>query len=722
MRVRAIVCDRRREPRSATPAKTFRSPPPSRTLLRLVFFLATIAPAAAWAADWALTGALGAHDPSIIKEGNMWWCFTTGAGLPVKYSADGLDWKQGVPLFAAELPWWRTYAPQMAPLDVWAPDIQRFGNRTWCYYAVSEFGTNNSAIGLKSCTSIAAGDWRDDGFVIGSKSGVDAYNAIDPNLTIDAAGNPWLVFGSWFDGIEIVALDPATMKPTGSVQRIARRANGIEGSNIVRANGYYYLFVSIDLCCQGVNSTYKISYGRSTNITGPYVDQNGAAMLNGAGSLLEVGGDRWKGPGGQDVYQNGNDWIIARHAYDATMNGLPTLRISDLYWDSAAWPTFIQPAAGAPLPPASAGAYASGATEVTVTWIAPANGFAPTGYTLERAADSNFTNGLTTFNLGAATSYVDTTTAANTIYFYRLSSVNSAGASAPTTAMQVQTLSANGSGASRFVNIATRAFCGTGNNVTIGGFVIAGGAAKKVLVRGVGPSLAGQGIGATELLADPSIEVHQGPAVIASNDNWTDNANAAEITSVSAQIGATALAGGDTKSAALLLTLSPGVYSFIASGKGGGSGIVLLEVYDADAAGSGSAFVNIATRADCTTGNGVTIGGFVVAGGAPKNVLIRAVGPTLTTQGLGQAEVLANPLIELHQGAAVIATNDNWSDNANAAQIVTTSARIGATPLASSDANSAALLLRLPPGVYSFIASGKASTTGIVLVEVYDAD
>jgi arabinan endo-1,5-alpha-L-arabinosidase len=315
---------------------------PGRRLL-VAGCLAVVASQVSLAADWSLTGALGAHDPSIIREGTAWWCFTTGAGLPVKHSSDGLNWQQGVPLFAAELSWWRTYAPNMGTLDVWAPDVHKFGNRTWCYYCVSEFGRNNSAIGLTSCTSIAAGDWRDDGLVIRSRNGVDAFNAIDPSLVTDAAGNPWLVFGSWFDGLHVVQLDPGTMKPTGTVYSIAQRTNGIEGANIVYANGYYYLFASIDRCCQGVNSTYKIAYGRSSSITGPYLDKDNVLMLGGGGTVLDSGDSRWKGPGGQSVVQNGSAWIIAFHAYDANNNGNPTLQISDLFWDSGSWPTFTGP-------------------------------------------------------------------------------------------------------------------------------------------------------------------------------------------------------------------------------------------------------------------------------------------------------------------------------------------------------------------------------------------
>jgi len=181
----------------------------------------------------------------------------------------------------------------------------------------------------------------------------------------------------------------------------------------------------------------------------------------------------------------------------------------------------------------------------------------------------------------------------------------------------------------------------------------------------------------------------------------------------------------DIRSSMILITLNPGVYSFIASGKNNTSGIVLLEVYDADAATVPSKFVNIATRAYSTSGNGVTIGGFVVSGSIPKQVLLRGVGPTLTKQGLAQADVLADPTITLHDAIRdneQIGKNDDWGTNDNAALITSTAARIGATPFESTDTKSSALLVRLNHGVYSFIASGNGGTSGIVLVEVYDAD
>jgi endo-1,4-beta-xylanase len=278
----------------------------------------------------------------------------------------------------------------------------------------------------------------------------------------------------------------------------------------------------------------------------------------------------------------------------------------------------------------------------------------------------------------------------------------------------------------RLVNISTRALSGTGNNVTIGGFVVAG-ASKRVLIRAVGPSLVSQGIAASDLLADPKIEVHQGDTIIEENDDWGDNANAAEVVDVSKQVGAFDLDAGDTKSSALLLTLQPGIYTFVTRGAGATSGIVLLEIYDADTGVPEGLFTNISSRAYSTTGDGVTIGGFVVDGTVPKPVLLRAVGPTLTDFGLGLSEVLADPKIEVHHSDTegqdhVIAVNDNWSDNANATAIVTTAARIGASPLAFADRQSSALLLTLPAGHYTFIARGGSSSSGIVLVEVYDAD
>lgn len=309
--------------------------------LGLAVAMAVIVPGAQ-ASHWGLSGGVVTHDPTIVREsGSTWWSASTGQGIGMKYSTNnGKTWTDGLPIFAKPLSWWKNYAPNMASNDVWAPDLEYYRGRYYCFYSVSEFGKNNSAIGLVSCSSISKGDWRDDGVVISSKAGKDSFNAIDPNLVVDEKGKPWLVYGSWFDGIHVVRLNQSTMKPAGSATKIAYRSGGIEGPCIMYNNGYYYLFTSIGKCCNGVNSTYKIMYGRSKSITGPYVDKNGKKLTSGGGTILDSGNSRWVGPGGQDVYRNSSmGYVIARHAYDASNNGTPTLLISDLYFKNG-WPTY----------------------------------------------------------------------------------------------------------------------------------------------------------------------------------------------------------------------------------------------------------------------------------------------------------------------------------------------------------------------------------------------
>lgn len=283
------------------------------------------------------------------------------------------------------------------------------------------------------------------------------------------------------------------------------------------------------------------------------------------------------------------------------------------------------------------------------------------------------------------------------------------------------------SGGARLVNISTRSYCGGGNNVAIGGFVISGSAPKQVLLRAVGPSLATAGVPAAEVLADPVIELHDaihGNTIIATDDNWSDS-DGPGIVAAANRVGATPLADSDDKSSALLLTLNPGVYSFVVSGKNNTTGIVLTEVYDADASPGGSTLANISGRCNGGTGNNVAIAGFVVSGSTPKRVLLRAVGPSLASQGIAAADTMADPYLEVHDalhGNGTIANNDDWTANANSTAIVAAAHRIGATAFDASDTKSAALLLTLDPGVYSFVVSGRNNTTGIVLAEVYDAD
>ncbi|MDX8044423.1 glycoside hydrolase family 43 protein [Gracilibacillus sp. S3-1-1] len=312
-------------------------------VLLFAFVLFGISGVSVSAAFWDMNEHPMIHDPSIIKEGDTWWVFGTGEedrnGIRVLYSQDGRNWNEAPVIFPEPLGWWKNYVPNHTTAQ-WAPDIHYFNGRYWLYYSVSSFGSNQSLIGLLSTDSIASGNWRDDGLVLHTTTS-DNYNAIDGDLVIDEYGNPWLAFGSYWSGIKLTRIDANTMKPTGPIHSIAARPNHPEGSieaaNITYRDGYYYMFVSFDKCCSGLDSNYKVMVGRSTNITGPYVDKLGQPMMNGGGTLLDSGNDKWIGPGHSDIYNNN---IFVRHAYDADSNGLPRLLINDLYWDSQGWPTY----------------------------------------------------------------------------------------------------------------------------------------------------------------------------------------------------------------------------------------------------------------------------------------------------------------------------------------------------------------------------------------------
>jgi len=269
-------------------------------------------------------------------------------------------------------------------------------------------------------------------------------------------------------------------------------------------------------------------------------------------------------------------------------------------------------------------------------------------------------------------------------------------------------------------NLSTRGQVGTGGNVLITGFVVAGTSAKNVLIRAVGPTLTGLGI--TNALATPQLQVFNqaGTAIPgASNAGWSGSpADAASM----AAVGAFALPVG-SKDAALLISLAPGVYTTQVSGVGGATGVALVEFYDLDAAVAFSPqkVVNVSTRGLVGTNQNVLIAGFVISGNAPKNVLIRAVGPTLST--LGVSGVLADPILTLQRTANNISTvvreNDNWSVGNDPALITAASSLSGAFALPANSKDSA-MLVTLPPGTYTAIVSGSGGTTGVALVEVYE--
>jgi len=260
----------------------------------------------------------------------------------------------------------------------------------------------------------------------------------------------------------------------------------------------------------------------------------------------------------------------------------------------------------------------------------------------------------------------------------------------------------------RLTNLSTRSIVQTGESVQIAGFVIGGSTPKPVLVRAAGPVLRTL-FGVTGSLDDPAIEVRdtRTGAVVASNDNWE-----AGLTATFTAVGAFAWPPG-SKDAAVLATLPPGGYTAIVRGRDGGTGIALVEVYDADG-GAGSSLLNLSTRSLVGTDDGVQIGGFVLSGGAARTVVIRATGPALR-KIFGVSSALNDPVIELRsQGrSAVMATSDDW-DSFLAPHFASVGAF--AWPAESRDA---AIVATLEPGAYSVLVRGKGAATGVALIEVY---
>lgn len=302
--------------------------------------LLTAVPALAYPPPGRVTGDTVVHDPTMIRTSGGYLLYSTHGYLEARTSTDRVHFTRAGSAFTSPPSWWRTYSPDNDP---WAPDISYQGGRYLLYYAVSSFGSNHSAIGLATSSTGRPGTWTDQGVVHSSSTSSD-YNAIDPDLLVDASGRWWLSFGSHWTGIRMIRLDPATGKqhPTDRTRyHLATRPDSphaVEAPDIVRHGGYYYLFASYDRCCAGTDSTYKIKVGRSASPTGPYVDRNGRRMLDGGGTLLLETHGRHIGPGGQSVMRDSDGDVLVYHYYDGADGGTPKLGVNLIGWDSAGWP------------------------------------------------------------------------------------------------------------------------------------------------------------------------------------------------------------------------------------------------------------------------------------------------------------------------------------------------------------------------------------------------
>lgn len=263
----------------------------------------------------------------------------------------------------------------------------------------------------------------------------------------------------------------------------------------------------------------------------------------------------------------------------------------------------------------------------------------------------------------------------------------------------------------RLVAIAARADVGTGENVLIAGFVVEGTGKKKFLARAVGPALTRQGV--HQPLSSPVLRVFSRTGLeIASNAGWETGPDAARLPELAAKVGAFALEPGSADSA-LELELDPGPYTLHASTTGNESGIALAEIYALD---EQSSPVALSSRAQVRAGENILIGGVVIGGNVSQRILLRAVGPALSAQGV--AAPLADPVLEVVRNQTTIHTNDDWETGNDPAALTAAFATTGTLPFAAGSKD-AALLVDLEPGVYTVLAKGKGSDEGVALVEIY---
>ncbi len=256
--------------------------------------------------------------------------------------------------------------------------------------------------------------------------------------------------------------------------------------------------------------------------------------------------------------------------------------------------------------------------------------------------------------------------------------------------------------AAQSLNLSSRLNVGTGDDVLIEGLIIQGTGPKMVLFRGLGPSLKVNGMPIAGTLADPKLELYRDNALIKTNDDWRGTQEQ--------EIQATQLAPKNDLESAILMSLQPGHYTVILKGKNMGTGIGLLEAYDLNAAAPAT-LGNASTRGLVQPGDDVLIAGFIVGNGGSDTVVVRAIGPSLSSEGVSNP--LADPTLSLFDANGdVIRTDDDWRDSQESL--------IRSTGLAPTKDAESAIIRSLTPGNYTAVVSGKNGASGVALVEVYN--
>ena len=283
------------------------------------------------------------HDPStIVKCQDDYWLFATGPGIISRRSKNLVQWEPGPRVFS-RMPAWTTNVVPDHRGFFWAPDVISLHGRLPPLLLGVELGQEPVRDRLARASTLDPADprfgWTDEGIVVQSWATND-FNAIDPGVHLEADGRLWLAFGSFWSGIKLIELDPATGRrraPDSPMHALASHAQ-IEAPCLVSRERYHYLFVNWGACCRGTNSTYEIRVGRSPSVTGPYLDRAGKDLCAEGGSAFLGTEGRWVGPGHAGVFREGQHTWLSCHFYDGERDGMATLAVRRLEWDADGWP------------------------------------------------------------------------------------------------------------------------------------------------------------------------------------------------------------------------------------------------------------------------------------------------------------------------------------------------------------------------------------------------
>ena len=286
--------------------------------------------------------------PQMIKHGDTYYLVAQAPNISIKASSDMVNWDIVGKVFPGGDPSWLD--KEVPGYGIWAPSVYKIGDKYYVYYSVSTIGSQNSAIGVAVNETLDSSSakyrWVDLGMVIRSYTGSD-YNCIDPNIFIEENGEVWLTFGSYWNGIFQMRINPETgllMYPADSdenvVHHIARRTvsyGAIEAPYIIKKDGYYYLFTAFN----PMDLSYHNRVGRSESLHGPFIDRKGNDMMSGGGTEFTKGSYELQLPGHGSIFKDddGQYYFVGEYFRDFLEGGSPSiLMISTIVWDNEGWP------------------------------------------------------------------------------------------------------------------------------------------------------------------------------------------------------------------------------------------------------------------------------------------------------------------------------------------------------------------------------------------------